>query len=150
MLGQTLESIKNKSVSQNSKIMFRTKITAKSNSHSNCFRPLLQKEAYNFGTKPFNRNLWYGLLDRLSNFRYAKYYLNLILSRKVAAEAFQVLLNLKYSKTRNKPVLLKSHLSWISFKKNDNLGTSILQPIVKAVLDRHHPRKIKRLFISEK
>ena len=60
--------------------MFRTKITAKSISHSNCFSLLLQKKAYNFGTKPFERNLWYGLLGRISNFRYAKYYL--ILSRK--------------------------------------------------------------------
>ena len=30
--------------------------------------------------------------------------------------------------------------------KNDNLATSILQPIVKAVLDRHHPRKSKMPF----
>ena len=36
---------------------------------------------------------------------------NLILSRNLAGEAFQVLLNLKFSKTRNKPVLLKPHLS---------------------------------------
>ena len=84
------------------------------------------------------------MLDRRSNFRYAKYYL--ILSRNVAAEAFQVLLNLKFSETRNKPVLLKPHLSWISFKKKDNQATSILQPIVKAVLDRHHPKKLKRPF----
>ena len=74
-----------------------------------------------------------GLLDHISNFRYAKYYL--ILPRNVASEAFQVLLNLKFSKIRNKPVLLKPHLSRFSFKKNNNLATSILQPIVKAVLD---------------
>ena len=53
MLGQTLEGMKSKNISQNSKIMFRTKITAKSISHSNCFSPLLQKKAYNFGTKSF-------------------------------------------------------------------------------------------------
>ena len=82
--------------------MFRTKITAKSINHSNCFSPLLQKNVYNFGTKLFKRNLWYSLLDRITNFRYAKYYL--ILSRNVAAEAFQVLLNIKFSKTRNKSV----------------------------------------------
>ena len=45
-------------------IMFRTKITAKSVSHSNCFSPLLQKKAYNLWTKPFKRNLWCSLLDR--------------------------------------------------------------------------------------
>ena len=117
-----LDGMKSKNVSQSSKIMFRTKITAKSISHSNCFSPLLQKKAYNFGTKPFKRSLWYSLLDSISNFRYAKYYL--IMSRNVAAEAFQALLNLKFSKTRNKPVLLKPNLSWISLKKNDNLATS--------------------------
>ena len=57
MLGQTLESIKSKNVSQDSKIMFRTKITAKSISHSNCFSLVLQKKADNFRTKPFKRNL---------------------------------------------------------------------------------------------
>ena len=57
MVGQTLEGMKSKNVSQISKIMFRTKITAKSVSHSNRFSPLLQKKAYNFGTKPFKRNL---------------------------------------------------------------------------------------------
>ena len=57
--------------------------------------------------KPFKRNVWYGLLDRISNFRYARYYR--ILSINVAAEAIQVFLNLKFSKTRNKPVLLKPH-----------------------------------------
>ena len=56
MLGQTLEGMKSKNVSQNSKIMFRTKITAKSISDSNYFSPLLQTKAYNFGTKPFKRN----------------------------------------------------------------------------------------------
>ena len=75
MLGQTLEDIKSKNISQNSKIMLRTKIIAKSISHSNYFSPLVQKKAYNFGTKPFNRNVWYGLLERVSNFRYVRYYL---------------------------------------------------------------------------
>ena len=55
MLGQTLEGMKRKTVSQNSKIMFRTKIIAKSISHSNCFSPLLQKKAYDFATKPFKK-----------------------------------------------------------------------------------------------
>ena len=86
-LGQTLEGMKRKNMSQKSKIMFRTKITANSISQSNCFSLLLQKKAYNFGTKPFKRNLSYGLLDRISNFWYAKY---LILPRNVAAEAFQI------------------------------------------------------------
>ena len=57
MLGQTLEGTKSKNVSQNSKIMFRTKITAKSISHINYFSLLLQKKAYNFGTKPFKRSV---------------------------------------------------------------------------------------------
>ena len=116
--------------------MFRTKITAKSVSHSNCFSPLLQKKAYNLWTKPFKRNLWCSLLDRyylvlvsdcrfgvspvnypdpdpdrISNFWYAKYYL--ILSWNVV----QLLLNLNFSKTRNKPVLLKPHLLEFLFKK---------------------------------
>ena len=63
MLGQTLEDMKSKNVSQNSKIMFRTKITATSISHSSCFSQLLQKEAYNFGTNPHKRNQLHGLLD---------------------------------------------------------------------------------------
>ena len=145
MLGQILEGMKSKNVSQNSKIMFRTKITAKSVSHSNCFSPLHQKKAYNFGTKPLKRNLWYSLLDRISNFRYAKYYL--ILSRNVTAEDFQALLNLKVSKTRNQSLYCWNliYLEFLS-RKNDNLATSILQPIVKAVLDRQHPRKSKTPF----
>ena len=57
MSGQTLEGMKSKNISQNSKIMFRTKVTAKSISNSNCFNPLLQKKAYNIGTKSFKRNL---------------------------------------------------------------------------------------------
>ena len=57
MLGQTLEGMKSKNVSQNSKIMFRTKVTAKSISNSNCFNLLLQKKAFNFRTKSFKRNL---------------------------------------------------------------------------------------------
>ena len=56
MLGQTIEGMKSKNASHNSKIMFRTKFTAKPISHSNCFSPLLQKKAYNFGSKPFKRN----------------------------------------------------------------------------------------------
>ena len=43
--------VESKTVSQNSKIMFRTQITAKSISHSNRFSP------YNFGIKQFRRNL---------------------------------------------------------------------------------------------
>ena len=74
--------------------MFRMKITFRSISHSNYFSPLHQKNLYNVGTKPFKRNLWHSLLDPLLNFRYAKYYL----ARNVAAEAFQVLLNLKVLK----------------------------------------------------
>ena len=89
ILGKTLEGMKSKNLSQNSKILFRTKITTKSISLTNCFSPLLQKKAYNFGTKPFKRNLWYSLLDRVSNFRFVKYYL--ILFRNMAAESFQVL-----------------------------------------------------------
>ena len=120
--------------------MFRTKVTAKSISHSNCFRLLLQKKAYNSETKAFKRNLWYGLLDRISNFRYAKYYL--ILSRIVAAEAFQVLLNLKFSKTRNKPVLLKPHLSWISFKKKRQPGYFHFAAYSESSFGQAPPKKI--------
>ena len=139
MLGQALECMKNKNISQNSKIMFRTKFTAKSISQRNYFSPLLQKKAYNIGTKPYKRNLLYSLLDRISNFWYAKY--DLILSRNMAAEAFQ-----EYCQIFNFQGPETSLYCWNFIYLNDNLTTFILQPIVKAVSDRHYRRKSKTPF----
>ena len=52
MLGQILEGVKSKNISQNSKIMIRTKITSKSISHSNCFNQLLQKRPITLKPNP--------------------------------------------------------------------------------------------------
>ena len=67
----------------------------------------------------------------------------------MAAEAFQLLLNLKFSKTRNKPVLLKPHFEFLSRKKQREPGYHSPANSVSC-FGQAPPKKIlNALFISE-